>query len=361
MKRRTRTLLIASIVLLVVAAVAIAVALRRREAPEPARLLPEADAVIYVNAKTIRRLTSFGEKPATPREPEYEEFVRETGFQFERDLDEAAVAIHTAQTPANRAPENRYSEIFVGRFNAERGAAYLQKISQTVERYREVNIYNIPVENRIVRAAIVGMDTVAVSNTEGTQAIHGMIDRYKQMALPFGGPALLREHYRDVPFASLVWAIVRVPEKPSDPRQSRSLTLPGGFDVFIPQNSVMVASARFTGTIHARIDLIAQTDQDAAKFSEQAGTFLELFRALEGNTAASGTDPDVKAVFDSLKIVQEGPKATLSATIPLAFFKKILSEPPVELSPQPKSDAAEKPKKEPKLKGKTQRKPKGRK
>ncbi len=352
MKRRTRNLLIALFVLIVVGAVAIAVALRRREAPEPARLLPESDAVVYLNIRTVRRLTSFGDKQAKPREPEYEQFVKETGFQFERDLDEAAFAIHAANTPTNQAAETRYSEILIGRFDAQKAASYLHKISPTSERYREVEIFNIPVETRIVRVALVGMDTVAISNTDSTDVIHGMIDRYKQLALPFGGPSLVKEHYREVPFASLVWAIARIPEQSSDPRHSRSLTLPGGFDIFVPQKSVLVASARYAGSIHTKADLITQNEQDAAKFSEQAGTFLDIFRALEGSTPTSGTDPDVKAVFDSLKVEQAGTKATVSATIPVGFFKKLLNDPPIDMGsqPQPAPPAAPEKKAEPKKK-----------
>lgn len=349
MKRRTRNIIIALLVLIVVGAFAIAIALRRREAPEPARLLPESDAIVYFNVKTVRRLTSFGDKPAHPREPEYEQFVNETGFQFERDLDEAAFAIHAANSPTNTASETRYSEIMIGRFDAQKAAAYLQKISHTSERYREVQIFNIPIETRTVRVALVGMDTVAVSNTDGADVIHGMIDRYKQLALPFGGPGLLKEHYREIPFASLVWAIARIPEQSADPRRSRALTLPGGFDIFVPQKSVLVASGRYAGSIYAKADLIAQNQQDAAKFTEQTGTFLEIFRALEGSTPTSGTDPDVKAVFDSLRVEQAGAKATLSATIPVGFFKKLLSDPPIDLSSQPNQPAPEK-KAEPKRK-----------
>src|SRR4051812_8168938 len=83
-------------VLIILFAIAGALYLRQKEAPEAARLLPEADAVFYFNVKPIRLATNFGEKPVV-HEPEYEDFVRQTGFQFERDLDEAAIAVHAAE------------------------------------------------------------------------------------------------------------------------------------------------------------------------------------------------------------------------------------------------------------------------
>ena len=81
-------------VLLVIAAIALAVVLRKHAPPEPARLLPGADGYLYVNLKWIRRADIAGQLPEVPHEPEYEQFIQATGFQFERDLDQAAFAIH---------------------------------------------------------------------------------------------------------------------------------------------------------------------------------------------------------------------------------------------------------------------------
>jgi hypothetical protein len=40
---------------------------------------------------------------------------------------------------------------------------------------------------------------------------------------------------------------------------------------------------------------------------------------------AHGTDPDVKAFFDSLKVRDEGDRAVLTAVMPLGFLRKMLS------------------------------------
>ncbi|HWR35752.1 MAG TPA: hypothetical protein VN622_07805 [Clostridia bacterium] len=329
MRSRTRKLIVLGVVVVIVAAVAVAIFLRRRGAPEPARLLPDGEAVIFVNLKTFRLLTGFGDKQAAAREPEYEQFVRETGFQFERDLDQAAFVQHRrTSTGAIRSGSARYSEIFIGRFDAQRVSNYLRKLSRSTERYRDTEIFSIPVEDRTVRVAILGVDTVAGSNVEDGSVIHGMIDRYKHVALPFAGPELLSDHYKDVPLASPVWGISKF-------EGDVKAELPGGFSVFVPTPSVLVVSARFTGNIHARAELFAKDEQDANKFADQASTFLGIFRALEGNMQTSGSDPDVKAVFDSLKVDREKERAIITASIPIAFFKKLLSEPPAELTMQP--------------------------
>src|SRR5579863_1570804 len=117
--RIRRTLPIALAVVVVAAAVTLAVQLRKDAPPEPARLLPGADAFFYLDLSRARRANSGKELPAVSHDPEYERFIRETGFQFERDLDEAAFAVHY---PANwpggggtggSAPEARFSEVLV--------------------------------------------------------------------------------------------------------------------------------------------------------------------------------------------------------------------------------------------------------
>src|SRR5579871_2795007 len=96
-----RKLPIAIAVLLIAAVIALAIFVRRHAPPEPARLLPEADAYFYVNLTLPRAAGVFSRLPAVQHEAEYEDFVKQTGFQFERDLDEAAFAVHAV--PANPA------------------------------------------------------------------------------------------------------------------------------------------------------------------------------------------------------------------------------------------------------------------
>src|SRR6202163_4602549 len=91
-------------VVLVGAAIALAVVLRKHAPPEPARLLPGADGYLYVNLKRARRANLAGQLPDVPHEAEYEQFIQATGFQFERDLDQAAFAIHYPSVKKNSSP-----------------------------------------------------------------------------------------------------------------------------------------------------------------------------------------------------------------------------------------------------------------
>src|ERR1700752_3528098 len=131
-------------VLLVALALTIVVQRPKHAPPEPARLLPSADGFVYVNLKWIRRANIGGPLPTVPHDPEYEQFIQSTGFQFERDLYQAAFAIHypAAASPANPVAfaEAKFSEVFVGNIDGERLRYYLKNLSQAVENYRSVYI-----------------------------------------------------------------------------------------------------------------------------------------------------------------------------------------------------------------------------
>jgi hypothetical protein len=339
--RIRRRLTIPLAVVLIVAAIALLVTLRKHAPPEAARLLPGADGFFYVNLKWIRTFNATSQLPPVSREPEYQKFVEETGFQFERDLEQAAFAIHYPQSwgggTAGTTSEPRFSEVFVGKFDSGRLTAYLRKLSSSIDDYRGFDIYNIPVEGRTVRVVILSYDSVAVSNHPNPDVIRGMLDRSRKLASPFGGPWLLRKYYGRVPLASLSFAILRV--RP----EMNSLGGLGSWSLLFPKPVVAVISARYLRALHLRAEAFTDSDADAQAITEKAGAFLSLFHAAEGSIGTQGTDGDVKAFFDSLKVEQSGDRAILTATVPPGFIKKVLTEAPSMETPSPSARPAPQP------------------
>jgi hypothetical protein len=316
--RRRLPILLA--VLLVAAAVALLVVLRKHAPPEPARLLPSADGFVYVNLRWIRRANIGGQLPVVSHDPEYQQFIEATGFQFERDLEEAAFAIHYSTEPSGKKPtQPRFSEVFIAKIQGDRLRAYLQKISSSVENYRSVDIYSIPLEGRTLRVAILGVDTVAASNHNDPLVIHGMIDRSRKMASPFGGPALLRQSYKHVPLASLAWIIFKV-----DPSASYS----GPLDFILPPSAVVVGSVRYLGKVHFKAEAFTASEDDAKRLTEQLTAFLKIFQSMDITVPAQGSDPDIKQLFDNLKVEQHKDRAVLTTIVPPGFIHKMLAEPP---------------------------------
>ena len=331
MRTRRKQLWVACAVVLVIAGgMVTAVLLRKRAAPDAVRLLPDCDAVFYINLEPIRLLTDLGKKSAQNRDPQYQDFVNQTGFDFERDLDKAAFAIHYGGTSGGKANETRYSEIFQGHFDGGRVSQYLRKLASRVESYRDLDIYIIPLEGRTIRVVLLGIDIAAASNTGDPGVIHGMIDRYKQAALPFAGPPLVSEYYRRVPLGSVIWTIARPPA--TRPTQERGeLLLPGPWSGLLPPNSVIIASARPLNDIHLRAQVLTNGEAEARSFTERVNTYLALFKSLDISIDSGGPDADVKAAFDSLEVHQDKNEAVLTAKVPYAFFRKLLSEPVVDL------------------------------
>jgi len=328
--RFRRKLPIVAGVLAIAVAVALIVALRKQAAPEAARLLPGADGFLYIELDTIRKL-SAAPLPPVSRDPEYQKFVDETGFEFERDLDKAAFAVHYPESwgngTAGSSPEPRFSEIFVGKFDSSRLTSYLRKTSPSVDSYRNFDIYNIPLEGRTVRVAVLSYDSVAVSNHPDPAVIRGIVDRSRKLASPFGGPSLLRKFYRQVPLASLAFAILRV-----RPTEMNSLGSLANWSLLFSKPAVVVVSARSLRALHLRAEAFAGDETDAEAITNRTSAYLSLFQAAEGSVGTHGTDADVKALFDSLKVEHSGDRAILTATVPPGLIGKILTEAPARPS-----------------------------
>jgi len=329
MKRRKLTVFLG--VLAVLIAIAAAVLLRKTAPPEPVRLLPEAQAYLYIDLKPLHRAGLLDKMPTVQFDADYDQFVKETGFQFERDLQQVAVAVHMptpTSVPDPRHPsEDRYSEVIAAHFDAQRAIAYFKKLNSTVEDYRGRDIFNIPREDRTVRVCILAPDLVAISNTNDPGVMHGVIDRYHKLAYPFGGPRLVREHYRKLPFGTLAWSIAEIAPG-SD--QNTVVTLPGGFNLFIPPDTLLVGSIRYLTSIDLRVQALT-SEQGARRITDQLNAFLAVFHMLEAQ--ASGGDPDVNAFFDSIKVKQGDSETELTASLPKGFLKKLLTEPPPEIHP----------------------------
>lgn len=326
--RIRRTFPIALGVVLVAAAVTLTVELRKSAPPEAARLLPGADAFVYVNYGWVRKANSG--KPFIPvtHDPEYERFIQETGFDFDRDLDAAAFAVHYPENwpgggTGGAAPEPRFSEVFIARFDGGKCAAYLRHTAQSVENYHSVDIFTIPVSGRTVRVAILGVDTVAASNLEDPAAIRGIVDRSRRLASPFGGPALLRRYYKRVQLASPVWIVAHV--DPAAPAfKGWSMVLPSAVDLIVSASYNPLHLPLRSGVIHLRAEASAGAADRARTIADKVNLFFTMLHGAEVSVSSPAADPALKALFDSLQVREEGSSAVLSATLPTEVFRKVM-------------------------------------
>src|SRR6202050_5962637 len=132
MHRRTRrTLWIVTGVLLLLA---LAIFLRSKAPPEAARLLPESDGILYINLKPFRVFLHKDLKPPS-RAPDYQQFVDATGIDWERDLDQVAIALHRMKDPSGPNGPVAYSMVLVGKLTGKRLNDWLDAHAATRESY----------------------------------------------------------------------------------------------------------------------------------------------------------------------------------------------------------------------------------
>jgi hypothetical protein len=309
-------------------ALVVVLMLRKAAPPEAARLLPESDAIVYANLKPLRAVTHF-DRTSVKRSPDYQNFVDATGIVPERDLDAVAFALHRMDDPNGPNGPVGYSEVFEGRFDGERLARYLATIATTKESYAGHDIYTVTVGDgkvtRPLRIAQLGYDTIAASNMPTTEQIHSILDRHRAAASPFSGSSLLSERYRDVPAFSSAWAIGHI----GLPFSDRGFVSIFGLQLPMTEDTTFVASVRYLGTLHLRIEQIAPTEPDAAHATETLTGLLALVKSVERTQMQMQPQTSSNAAFreltDSAKIEQHKDRAVLTANIPLELIKQLTS------------------------------------
>src|ERR1700744_1383314 len=319
MPRRTKATIF--IVFMVLLLLGLAAYLHRKAPPEVARLLPEADCILYFNLRPLRTTTHF-DRNQIPHDPQYQAFIDATGFEFERDLDEVAFGLHRMPNPLSPNGAVAYSEIFVGHLDRKRLSTYLGSIAGQTEEYAGHTIYDIPSNGRTVRVALLGYDMVAASNTPTPEQIHSMLDRYRTSALPFSGSSLLSEHYAAVPLLSVAWGIGKI----SVPLKSDGIPIMG-FYFPVALDTTFIGSLRWAGALHLRVEEIAPTELAATVSSDALNTMVAIGRAAENNLPSAMTNADIRDLLNSTDIEHKNDRAVVTATLPIALLQKLVTAP----------------------------------
>ena len=323
MNRRTRrTLLVVAGVLVLLA---VAVFLRSKAPPKAARLLPESDGILFLDLKPVRTFFRKDMKPPQ-RVPEYQQFVDATGIDWERDLDQAAVALHRMEDPKGPNGPVAYSMVLVGRLTGPRLNAWLDAHATTRESYEGHTVYSIPSEGRTVRVSQIGYDMLAVSNFPTPEKIHSIIDSHRTAALPFAGSPLLSQHFHEVPLLSIAWGVGQI-GLPFNESGAISIL---GFQLPIQADSTIVASvapelAR-PGALRLRVEETAPS-ADAAQ--SQASALASLVTVARGFTAPLGENAanrGLKEILATAEVTQSHNRVIVKATLAGSMFAGLASD-----------------------------------
>ena len=325
MHRRTRRtlLIVAGVVILL----AVAVFLRSKAPPEAARLLPESDGVIYINFVPFRAFFHKQLKPPQ-RVPDYQQFVDATGIDWERDLDQVAIALHRMPNPDGPNGPVAYSLVLQGKLTGKRLNTWLDTHATSRETYAGHTIYSIPSDGRTVRVVQIGYDMLAVSNTPTPEQIHSIVDRHRTAALPFAGSSLLSHHYHDVPLLALAWGIgqIGLPFSESGAIHIFGLALP------LEDGATIVASVTPTlplaGALRMRVEEFAANEDEAASQAASLNLLLVMARRVTAPLADNSANNGLREVLKTAEITQKRDRVTVTATLTPSLLSGLASGTP---------------------------------
>jgi hypothetical protein len=303
----------------VLVVLAVAIFLRSKAPPEAARLLPESDGIIYVNLRPMR---AFFHKDLKPPQhaPEYQQFIDAVGIDPERDLDEAAIALHRMANPNGPNGPVAYSMVLVGKITGKKLNAWLEAHAASRESYAGHTIYNIPSEGRTVRVAQIGYDMVAVSNTPAPEQIHSMLDRHATAAWPFAGSSLLSRHYHEVPLLSMAWGVGQIGLPFSE---SGAINI-FGFSLPLEADSTIIASVTpalsLGGVLNVKVVEIAPSVNKAASQADALNMLLIMARGITAPLADNAANNSLKELLKTAEITQKRDRVVITATLSPSLF-----------------------------------------
>jgi hypothetical protein len=171
MQKRPRILLILAAVLAAASLLALDAYRRLHDAAASSRepalsLMPtEATAVIFADLAELRRTTFSGDLynwvPKTQADADYAQFLRETGFDYERDLDRAAIALIKDES------ETHFFAIAEGRFDRKKIETYASR-SGTRENHGGREIFFQPLGAGIRRISFTFLSNGKMALTDAT-------------------------------------------------------------------------------------------------------------------------------------------------------------------------------------------------
>ncbi len=158
-------------------------ALKRPATPPPLRLLPNSPGVIYFDLRPLRAEGLF-RTPVAPA-PSYARFLRETGFNWEHDLDQVAMALWPLPN------DTRALMVMTGRFSP-RMHAWIEKQAQRRWTIHGRQFFRIEGLHRPLVLSWLSRGELALSNQPAPSSLQPLLQRWEGAhATPL--PRLLRD------------------------------------------------------------------------------------------------------------------------------------------------------------------------
>lgn len=288
------------------------------------RLLPECDAIVYLDVASLRAATHFERNRPVPSAA-YQQFIDGTGIVAERDLNQVALAMHAMVDANGPNGPAAFSEVFSARFDQGRLERYLTAASTNSTEnasYAGHAVYAIATEGRTIRVSLLDNHTIAVSNAPTAEQIHSMIDRGASSIAMLGGPVLLKQRYGDVPKFSPAWAVGHLGLPFANGPSGKIAVM--GLDLPMSANTTFVASLRYTTALHLRLEELTATEADAMEAADSLNRLLVLGKTFaHTDHSASAHVQGAAKLLNSVMIAPVKDRAVVQVELPADLLKQL--------------------------------------
>ncbi len=254
-------------------------------------------------------------------EADYAEFVRETGFNLERDLDVVSLAIS--------GPQGRRSvhAVLRGRFDRERIRQYASRHRQATSSYRSRTIDTfVGPSGRVFRLVFLGRDRLGFSNAADARAIEDMIRQAGESGRSLRERLEELHVFDHVPAGAQAWVA-------ADWERLGSVSVPAGLGSGGAFSAELLRGARL-GLLGARVgdsDVeahLAAEFASAADAQKAAETLSALRTLLKGLAARRGgaAGGELARALEGLSISVEANAAVIRWKIAGRVLEQLLSQ-----------------------------------
>jgi hypothetical protein len=308
---------------------------------------PEANAVVFGDLAELRRAPlPAGLRnwiPKNQADAEYADFLRETGFDYERDLDLAAIAVIKGEK------ENKLFAVAQGRFDRRKIEAYAGR-SGTRENRGGRDIFSVPLgdDARKILFAFLSKDKIALTDA-------GALDPFLAPAPNSADAREWRERFTRLA-GSPLFAVMRQDAEAGSALASRT---PGGFQS--PQLSTLLnqlqwitlAGKPLGGGIRIVAEGECANEQTSRQLSDLLSGMLLMAQAgLNGPQNRRGLDPRIRDAYlemikgaDISRVDRGGTKSVRAVFDVTSNFLNAVSTAPPQIPPSvaPTTPASKKP------------------
>lgn len=286
------------------------------------RLLPpDGLFAIHVDVAGLRdspTLERAFARAAPALEADYGDFVRGTGFNWERDLDTLDVAV--AGPPDHRV----VNALLTGRFHREKIDPYLASRRKSSTFHVSVNIdeFTGP-SGRPLRIAFLGSGRLLFSNAPGPEPMMKMAELSRRSGESLGSRLRDLGVFERVPRGTQVWAS-------ADLERGAQLALPApGSDAsftseLLHGSRVALASARLASPdVALQVQAAYSDDASAERVARGLNGLRSLLRALAERRTPAATRSDWEKALDAINVTQEKHSVLIRLQLDAAFLTRL--------------------------------------